>query len=235
MDAFEVTELPAARRAVFVTSTMGQGDPPSNARSFWKFLLRKSLPEDSLRRLSFACFGLGDSHYAKFNVAAKKLHRRLERLGATSVVALGLGDDQHPAGYDHALDPWLAELWKALRSEPLRSDDSFTKNAVSDACRFAVFQETAASRFDEAVDAPPSVETLLRVIEKFDALAERPEIIAHRETLEGELFVALERRALDTISEKVEQLMKLDPRTPAIEYAWRLVQAQRLTSREGGN
>ena len=177
MDAFEVTELPAARRAVFVTSTMGQGDPPSNARSFWKFLLRKSLPEDSLRRLSFACFGLGDSHYAKFNVAAKKLHRRLERLGATSVVALGLGDDQHPAGYDHALDPWLAGLWKALRSdddddEESRRDDSFTKNAVSDACRFAVFQETAASRFDEAVDAPPSVETLLRVVEKFDALAE---------------------------------------------------------------
>jgi flavodoxin len=179
MDAFEVTELPAARRAVFVTSTMGQGDPPSNARSFWKFLLRKSLPEDSLRRLSFACFGLGDSHYAKFNVAAKKLHRRLERLGATSVVALGLGDDQHPAGYDYALDPWLTGLWKVLRSddefsdEPRRNDSrQQTSDSVSDACRFAVFQETAASRFDEAVDAPPSVETLLDVAEKFDALTE---------------------------------------------------------------
>ena len=85
--------------------------------------LRKSLPEDSLRRLSFACFGLGDSHYAKFNVAAKKLHRRLERLGATSVVALGLGDDQHPAGYDYALDPWLTGLWKVLRSDDEFSDE----------------------------------------------------------------------------------------------------------------
>ena len=181
MDAFEVTELPAARRAVFVTSTMGQGDPPSNARSFWKFLLRKSLPADSLRALSFACFGLGDSHYAKYNVAAKKLHRRLTRLGATSVVDLGLGDDQHPAGYDHALDPWLAGLWRALghdadaaksggASRNTTSDDE--RSAAEDECRFAVFQETATSRFDDAVDARPSVETLHAVAAAFDALAE---------------------------------------------------------------
>ena len=99
MDAFEVTELPAARRAVLVTSTMGQGDPPSNARSFWRFLLRRSLPADSLRSLAFACFGLGD--YYPSTVAKK--YRRLGA-GATSLVAVGLGDDQHPAGYDHALD-----------------------------------------------------------------------------------------------------------------------------------
>ena len=183
MDAFEVTELPAARRAVFVTSTMGQGDPPSNARSFWKFLLRKSLPADSLRALSFACFGLGDSHYAKYNVAAKKLHRRLTRLGATSLVDLGLGDDQHPAGYDHALDPWLAELWRALDAEPdaaMRGRASTTRattaddewSAAEDECRFAVFQETASSLSDDAVDAPPSVETLHAVAAAFDALAE---------------------------------------------------------------
>ena len=183
MDAFEVTELPAARRAVFVTSTMGQGDPPSNARSFWKFLLRKSLPADSLRALSFACFGLGDSHYAKYNVAAKKLHRRLETLGATSLVAVGLGDDQHPAGYDHALDPWLERLWNALtlddanaaseRNPDLKGRFSFAADDDDeDEARFDAFQETAASRADDAVDAPPSVETLRAVAAAFDALAE---------------------------------------------------------------
>ena len=176
MDAFEVTELPAARRAVLVTSTMGQGDPPSNARSFWRFLLRRSLPADSLRSLAFACFGLGDSHYAKYNVAAKKLHRRLETLGATSLVAVGLGDDQHPAGYDHALDPWLERLWNALtlddanaaseRNPDLKGRFSFAADDDDDdedEARFDAFQETAASRADDAVDAvdaPPSVETL---------------------------------------------------------------------------
>jgi sulfite reductase alpha subunit-like flavoprotein len=183
MDAFEVTELPAARRAVFVTSTMGQGDPPSNARSFWKFLLRRSLPADSLRSLAFACFGLGDSHYAKYNVAAKKLHRRLETLGATSLVAVGLGDDQHPAGYDHALDPWLERLWNALalddanaareRNPDPKGRFSFAANDDDEAqARFDVFRETAASRADDAVDAPPCVETLRAVAAAFDALAE---------------------------------------------------------------
>lgn len=181
MDAFEVTELPAARRAVLVTSTMGQGDPPSNARSFWKFLLRRSLPADSLRSLAFACFGLGDSHYAKYNVAAKKLHRRLETLGATSLVAVGLGDDQHPAGYDHALDPWLERLWNALAlddANAARERNPDPKGRFSfaadddDEARFDVFRETAASRADDAVDAPPCVETLRAVAAAFDALAE---------------------------------------------------------------
>lgn len=181
MDAFEVTELPAARRAVLVTSTMGQGDPPSNARSFWKFLLRRSLPADSLRSLAFACFGLGDSHYAKYNVAAKKLHRRLETLGATSLVAVGLGDDQHPAGYDHALDPWLERLWNALAlddANAARERNPDPKGRFSfaadddDEARFDVFRETAASRADDTVDAPPCVETLRAVAAAFDALAE---------------------------------------------------------------
>ncbi len=38
-----------------------QGELPSNMRSFWRFLLRKNLPADSLSGVSFAAFGLGDS------------------------------------------------------------------------------------------------------------------------------------------------------------------------------
>ena len=38
-----------------------QGELPSNMRAFWRFLLRKNLPADSLSGLSFAAFGLGDS------------------------------------------------------------------------------------------------------------------------------------------------------------------------------
>ena len=117
MDDYEVTELPNARRVVFVTSTMGQGDPPANVRLFWRFLLRKSLPSDSLSRLAFACFGLGDSHYQKYNVVAKKLAKRLCNLGARPILDLGLGDDQHPSGHEAALDPWLAELWTKLDLE----------------------------------------------------------------------------------------------------------------------
>ena len=79
MDDYEVTELPRASTALFVTSTMGQGDPPANMKRFWRFLLRKSLPAASLAGVDFAVFGLGDSHYKKYNVAAKRLHKRLLR------------------------------------------------------------------------------------------------------------------------------------------------------------
>ncbi len=108
--------LPAEAAAVFVVSTTGQGDAPENFARLWRLLRRASLPPGSLAGLRFAVFGLGDSAYAKYNIVAKMLHRRLEALGAAPLAALGLGDDQHRAGYDAALDPWLAALWPALRA-----------------------------------------------------------------------------------------------------------------------
>lgn len=62
---------------LFLVSTTGDGDPPSSMLKFWKFLLIKDLANDSLKRLKFSVFGLGDSSYAKFNYAARKLRTRL--------------------------------------------------------------------------------------------------------------------------------------------------------------
>lgn len=83
-------------------------------KAFWAFLLRKSLPPTSLGKLCHAVFGLGDSGYQQYNSTAKKLNRRLTALGSRELLERGLGDDQHFAGYDAALDPWLQELWPAL-------------------------------------------------------------------------------------------------------------------------
>ncbi len=38
-----------------------QGEVPDNMKGFWRFLLRKSLPVNSLAGASTAVFGLGDS------------------------------------------------------------------------------------------------------------------------------------------------------------------------------
>ena len=73
--------LPSEPLVVMCTSTTGQGDAPDNMRSFWSFLLRRSLGADSLTGASFAVFGLGDSSYAKYNAVAKRLDKRLEMLG----------------------------------------------------------------------------------------------------------------------------------------------------------
>lgn len=54
--------------------------------------------------------------YQNYNTVAKKLDRRLEALGASAICDRGLGDDQHPNGYEAGLDPWLRKLWSELTS-----------------------------------------------------------------------------------------------------------------------
>jgi sulfite reductase alpha subunit-like flavoprotein len=115
MHLYDASDLPQERFVVFVVSTTGQGDPPETMRPFWRSLLRKSLGHSWLEGTLFAVFGLGDSGYQKYNITGKKLDRRLLDLGGKPVVPRGLGDDQHPSGFEAGLDPWLASLWSALR------------------------------------------------------------------------------------------------------------------------
>uniref|UniRef100_A0A182N6W8 NADPH-dependent diflavin oxidoreductase 1 n=1 Tax=Anopheles dirus TaxID=7168 RepID=A0A182N6W8_9DIPT len=120
MDEYDVSELINERFVVCVCSTYGQGEEPDNMKRFWKFLLRKSLPTDSLRHLHFAVLGLGDSRYPKFNYVAKKLHKRLVQLGGTALLPVGLCDDQHDLGYGAVFLPWINQLWDQLgRTVPL--------------------------------------------------------------------------------------------------------------------
>lgn len=95
---------------IFVCSTTGDGEVPDNMKTFWKFLLRKDLPSNSLSSVNFCVFGLGDSSYDKFNVVAKRLNKRLLQLGAIEFIPLTLADDQHELGYDAAFDPWFQIL-----------------------------------------------------------------------------------------------------------------------------
>ncbi|KAI8109164.1 hypothetical protein M9435_005578 [Picochlorum sp. BPE23] len=109
-----IDTLPSEDILIAIVSTTGQGEFPRNFSSFWKFLRKKSLGPDSLRGVSCAVFGLGDSGYPKYNYSAKLVHKRLQTLGATPMVPLGLGDDQHAFGYDAAFDLWLDRLWSSL-------------------------------------------------------------------------------------------------------------------------
>lgn len=83
-------------------------------KQFWKFLLRKSLPSDSLAKLIFAVIGLGDSSYQKFNFVAKRLHKRLLQLGGTAILPVGLCDDQHDLGIGGTLYSYLPSFWNKI-------------------------------------------------------------------------------------------------------------------------
>ncbi|KAJ3337461.1 NADPH-dependent diflavin oxidoreductase 1 [Gonapodya sp. JEL0774] len=91
-----------------------------DVKTLWQYLLRKKLSANFLHNCNFGVFGLGDSSYPRFNFPAKKLHKRLQQLGANPLIERGDGDDQHPMGLDGGLEPWLKRLWeRVLELRPL--------------------------------------------------------------------------------------------------------------------
>jgi len=139
-DNFRVVDLPAQKGVVvFIVSTTGDGEVPATMQSFWQFLLRKSLPADSLSGVSVAVFGLGDSSYDKYNAAARKLSTRLKQLGAKEVIPIGLGDDQATYGYLSALNPWTVRLCETL-TELGHTSLSSPKLQLSDSQSPAAFE-----------------------------------------------------------------------------------------------
>ncbi|PQE03567.1 hypothetical protein CJF31_00010151 [Rutstroemia sp. NJR-2017a BVV2] len=112
----DLNELSKYTFILFTVSTTGQGEFPRNSRQFWKSLLRKKLPPDCLNHVSFTTFGLGDSSYPKFNFAARKLHKRLEQLGANEIYPRGEADEQHEDGIDGTFLSWSADFRKTLLS-----------------------------------------------------------------------------------------------------------------------
>lgn len=80
-DAYPLRELADERLLAVVISTQGEGDPPDDALAFVEFLNGRKAPK--LEQLQFAVLGLGDSSYAHFNAAARRIDARLAELGGT--------------------------------------------------------------------------------------------------------------------------------------------------------
>jgi sulfite reductase alpha subunit-like flavoprotein len=115
VDDFDLENLLLASLVVFVVSTTGQGEPPSNMCKFWKAVMKKGLPVGLFSNMNYTVFGLGDSSYENYNVIARKLFIRLKQLGATPICDKGLGDDLHDFGYEAEYHPWCQTLWQSLQ------------------------------------------------------------------------------------------------------------------------
>ncbi|XP_061164721.1 NADPH-dependent diflavin oxidoreductase 1-like [Saccostrea echinata] len=139
LDDYNVANLITEELVLFVCATTGQGDPPDNMKVFWRFILRKNLPTNSLTKMKFAVLGLGDSSYQKFNFIAKKLYRRLVQLGAESIQPVGLADDQHDLGADAVIYPWMKDLWEhVLNIYPLHPGQEIIPADVKPPPRYSV-------------------------------------------------------------------------------------------------
>ncbi len=107
-----------------VISTCGQGEFPANSHAFWRKLQDPTLPLTYLESVKFGVFGLGDSTYSLFCVAAEQIDVRLAELGATRMLNRGIGDDRAEDRYYTGWDNWLPELWRSMHApaRPLKRE-----------------------------------------------------------------------------------------------------------------
>lgn len=88
--------LAGCRRALFVASTYGQGEPPDNGRALARHLAH--LPASALANLQFEVIALGDSRYPDFCAFGKQLFALLRASGAQPLSPLTCLD--HARGED---------------------------------------------------------------------------------------------------------------------------------------
>jgi len=108
LNDYEQANLPAASKAVIISSTWGDGEPPDNAVNFWNWIKADSAPR--LENLNFAVLGLGDKNYSDFCGASKKFDARLEALGAKRLAPRGECD----VDYESPAKTWIDGLWDKL-------------------------------------------------------------------------------------------------------------------------
>jgi sulfite reductase (NADPH) flavoprotein alpha-component len=110
LNEYEKANLPAAQKAIIISSTWGDGDPPDNALNFWSWLSADAAPR--LENLHYAVLGLGDKNYSEFCGASKKFDSRLEALGARRLLPRGECD----VDYEAPAKAWTESLWEKLTS-----------------------------------------------------------------------------------------------------------------------
>lgn len=120
----EAADLQGTGKALFITSTYGEGEPPDNAAAFDRRWMRESLP---LRSLGYGLLALGDRQYADFCAFGRRLDAWLQAQGALPLFARVEADGDDDAAL-HAWQQGLSRLagpavlagWRTPGFEPWR-------------------------------------------------------------------------------------------------------------------
>ena len=105
----------AMRLLLIITSTWGDGDPPSNASEL-HYQLSKT--ERRFEKLRYAVFALGMARFEHFCRAGEDFDDFLARAGAKRLLPLTKSDDNGEAD----LEEWLRRLTPLLRAEQQESE-----------------------------------------------------------------------------------------------------------------
>lgn len=124
---------------VFILSTAGQGEMCGNAINFWNNV--RKAKSGSLKHLRYGIFGLGDSHYwgkgtedsvKYFCKPARDMGDILKSHGATQLIEIGFGDDQHENGYMSTWMTWHEEIFNILGVTPTDDEEEITGKQLVD-------------------------------------------------------------------------------------------------------
>lgn len=83
MADLELESLTKAKRLVVIAATWGEGEPPGRATRVYNELMGEGAPR--LDGIEFGVLALGDTAYAEFCAAGRKIDERLEALGGRRV------------------------------------------------------------------------------------------------------------------------------------------------------
>lgn len=101
--------LASRNLVLFVVSTWGDGEPPSDATDFFYDLEKAQLDLSGLR---YAVLGLGDRDYSDFCGFARKLDERLAALGAKPLLPRAEAD----LDYEDVCNGWIDRVVPLLGS-----------------------------------------------------------------------------------------------------------------------
>tara|TARA_B100000575_G_C22932239_1_gene540160 strand:- start:223 stop:633 length:411 start_codon:yes stop_codon:yes gene_type:complete len=82
MNDVDIEAFQNMENVMFISSTTGQGDVPTNGEGFYSKLAETDM---DLSKMKYGVCALGDSSHTYFCGAGKKIDKRMEQLGAIKV------------------------------------------------------------------------------------------------------------------------------------------------------
>jgi sulfite reductase (NADPH) flavoprotein alpha-component len=125
LEKLNLAELAAEQFALFVVSTYGDGDPPTNAKAFHGELMQPP-PGFSLNHLQYAVLALGDTNYEHFCKCGKEFDHRLDLLGAKRLFERIDCD----VDFEKPAQGWMEGLFSVLEAGKPAADSTAESSVV---------------------------------------------------------------------------------------------------------
>tara|TARA_B100001057_G_scaffold251608_1_gene251868 strand:+ start:4394 stop:4837 length:444 start_codon:yes stop_codon:yes gene_type:complete len=101
MNDIDMDSFKSMKNVIFISSTTGQGDIPSNGEEFFDNL---SSSDIDLSNINYGICALGDSSHTYFCGGPKKIDKRMEELGANKIAETHTCDGDDEGAREYSID-----------------------------------------------------------------------------------------------------------------------------------